>query len=315
MAYDYDDLCHSLRGVMDSEKISVVAFTGHTVRQQERVLGYRFSRRRASEGLHPIVDDDGLISTKLFDPLTLDAPDKISTHILGNYSGTHVPIPDDAASYVKHVDSGVIWKAGDWTIANPSSYFLTHQDVASYSPYGDFIDETPGDLLTLGELEQRGLLAIVRGAVYSKADEVPSPTATRILTAANIDLASRTLKLSEFRYLRPGVELDDARRPLGGDIVICGSSGSLKHLGKIATVAEGVDAYIGGFLLIVRPKDLGTRKTLEYNLVSRRFRELVTSMKEQNISNLTASKLRAFPLHVPRDMAAFLEACATHEAD
>jgi hypothetical protein len=93
------------------------------------------------------------------------------------------------------------------------------------------------------------------------------------------------------------------------------NSGSLEHLGKIAVVeADALPAYIGGFLGLFRCPGAADRKVLEYNLLSARFRRLVASAKDQNISNLTEAKLSAFELHVPRSPEAFMAQARRREA-
>ena len=146
-------------------------------------------------------------------------------------------------------------------------------------------------------------MSIIRGLTYDKDSESPDKTDVHVLTAGSIDKDRHVLMAEgvRFLYARPNRADAETKRPRAGDIVVCASSGSLNHVGKIASVDEDVDAYVGGFLLLLRPANSFMRIVLTQNLLSRRFRRYITSLKEQNITNLTLTKIRSFPVLVPTD--------------
>jgi type I restriction enzyme M protein len=76
---------------------------------EKRFLGYEFSNRRGSEGIHPIQRGKAIDEcTKLFDPKVFDNPEKASTYIYKAFLGnTDFPIDDsikENISYANLVD-------------------------------------------------------------------------------------------------------------------------------------------------------------------------------------------------------------------
>jgi type I restriction enzyme M protein len=311
-AYADDELARSFRLLLNRNHLCVVAFAGDTVNEQQRTLGYRFSTARGSEGLSLFRRSDGSIDSLLYEENDRDRADRVSTLVRENYDGRLKAVSTSLASHVAVVPDAELWR-GDGSVRNPSSFLISAAKVASLSPYGDFIDELIGTLVPLGEWEEKGLVILKHGAVYSKSDEVPYETAKRVLTATNIDLVSRRVQIEGSRFLREDFPLVDEIRPRVGDILVCVTSGSLKHLGKTAICEEDLDAYVGGFLLIARPVDDFTRAVLKYNFLSFRFRRFIAGLKEQNITRLTLVKLRSFPLYVPGDPEDFLRILTENE--
>ncbi len=305
-AYDSDVLAHGLRTLVDAGRHAVVGFTGNDVQGQHRVLGYRFSKARGSEGL-TLFEENGVIQTLLYDPESLDNQGRFSGAVLALMEGRPLEIPSTAAHFMARVESNDIWKQPSGLLENPSAFFVSDATVESVSPFGDFLDALSGNgKETLGKWLDTGRVAWVKGAKYPKGSETPKETPTKILTASNIDLRSRKITLGQFRFLSSASDVSAQQKPTIGDIVVCTASGSLEHLGKIACVDQPVDAYIGGFLCILRCADTADQKILEYNFLSARFRQIVAAGKEQNINNLTRAKLGAFELLVPSDKKAFI---------
>ena len=315
-AYGDDVLAHAIRILADGESETIIAFSGDSVQEQQLVLGYRFSKSRGSEG-YTVFEENGVPQTLLYDPESLENQGRFSGAVLARFEGRAVEIPADdeeVARSMLAVHSSAIWKMSDGSIENPSAFFVTAISVESASPYGDFIDELAGENQTIGDWLDEGRCVMVRGATYPKEAEKPRDTGTRILTASNLSVSTRQITLQKFRYLSTSVHVEEEQRPKAGDIVICTASGSLKHLGKIAVARESVDAYIGGFLILLRCPDPADRKILEYNLLSLRFRQLIARAKEQNINNLTEAKIRPFLLHVPTDRDAFVAEAERRES-
>ncbi|WP_157887459.1 N-6 DNA methylase [Frondihabitans sp. PAMC 28766] len=298
-AYDSDILAHAVRARLDGSSDAVVAYSGESSKEQEGFLGYRFSRNRGNEGVR-LIEPDDLDSSGL-----IYGNGSVAELIRGQFRKQAVPLADATKKHALHVPSESLWNVLDWSLRNPSAHFVEEQDPPTASPYGDFIDDLPGNLIALTDLEDAGSVTLVKGANYPKEQEVPRVTSTRILTASNLDLATRTLKLVSFRHLRSTTNLQVSMRPQKGDLLMAIASGSLRHLGKVAVAESDIDAYIGGFLLLLRTQDDVMRSVLEFNFLSARFRRFVLGLKEQNISNLTAAKLRAFPIYMPDNLEAF----------
>lgn len=308
-AYDSDVLAHSLRTILDADRETLVAFSGESVKDQQRFLGYRFTRARGADGLR-LIGTGSTVETKMFDPDRDSAADRMSTQLRRCFSGEALAVPDNAKAYMQNRSPASVWSAGSWHLLNPSAFFVEDADVDSYNPLGDFIYDLPGNEKTVGDWIDNGRCVFVRGVTYPKGAETPNSTDYGILTASNLDLASRRIVGDPARFLRDDSHTRQTQKPQPDDIVICTSSGSLRHLGKIAWCDDAVDAYIGGFLGILRCDNVASRRILEANLLSRRFRQLMAQSKEQNISNLTEGKLREVVLHVPTDDDAFLKARA-----
>lgn len=303
-AYDSDALAHGLRVLADKQNIVVVGYTGDDVQSQHRVLGYRFSKSRGSEGCVQF-EEGGMIQTLLYDPTNLENQGRFSGAVLARMEERALKIPESASHFMSQVETIRVWKMPSGMLENPSAFFVSDATIESASPFGDFIDTLKGTKETLGKWLETGRVAWIKGATYPKGSELPRETPTRILTASNIDLSSRRITLDQFRFLASDSHVSGDQKPIEGDIVICTASGSLNHLGKIACVTKRVDAYVGGFLSILRCPDPVDRKILEYNLLSARFRQLMGRAKEQNINNLTKAKLSAFEILVPSDRTAF----------
>jgi hypothetical protein len=73
--------------------------------------------------------------------------------------------------------------------------------------------------------------------------------------------------------------------------------------------------FIGGFLNILRPKDIALGKAVFYNLLSERFRRFVALLKDQNINNLPPHELKKFDLRIPTDLDAFNTLAQSKEAE
>ena len=307
-AYDSDTLAHAIRLIADGGLETIIAFSGDSVQEQQRALGYRFSRSRGSEGC-PVFKENGVPQTLLYDPGSLENQGRFSGAVLARFERRPVDIPagdEEIVRFMLAVSSSDIWKIRDGSIENPSAFFVSETSVESASPFGDFIDAMDGVDQSIGDWLDEGRCILVRGAIYPKEIETPRVAATRILTASNLNINTRQITLQQYRYLSSNEHVAEEQRPTPGDIVICTASGSLKHLGKIAVAREAVDAYIGGFLTILRCPAPVDRKIIENNLLSARFRQLIAKAKEQNISNLTEAKLRSFSLHVPTNGKAFI---------
>jgi len=316
-AYSSDILAHSIRLLADRDSQTVVAFSGDSVQEQQRVLGYRYSKSRGSEG-YTVFEENGIPQTLIYDPESRTNQARFSGAVLARMEGRPLEIPTDdeeVASFMTSVPTGDIWTMPSGLIENPSAFFVSELTVESASPYGDFIDTMAYSEQTIGDMIDSGRCTLVHGVVYPKDAETPRVTPTRILTASNLNLNTRRITEQQFRYLIDDSLTSASQRPAQGDIVICTASGSLKHLGKIAAVDSPVDAFIGGFLTLFRCPDSTDQKILEYNLLSARFRGEVARTKEQNINNLTDEKLRRFCLRIPRDLEAFMTEVARIEPD
>ena len=202
-------------------------------------------------------------------------------------------------------------------IKNPSQFLRSDEFVVeSNCVFGDIVDECQQVEVDIRELLKNGDVEYISGLVYEKSrDEVPRRTNRRVLTASNLDLATGRVVLdTKLIHLREDFDLPQKMKPTMGDIIISNASGSLKHLGKVAYVEEKIEsAVIGGFLSILRPKNDRLGKALFYRFLSRRFREYVASLRDQNINNMNREELLKFACTLPRDLEAFFDVVTERE--
>ena len=138
------------------------------------------------------------------------------------------------------------------------------------------------ELVKLGDVS-----SLIRGVTYSKKDQV-SASNNKILTADNITTAGK-LVIKKVIYIDDNIKISNEKKLKKNDIFICLSSGSLKHLGKVAFVRENLNFYSGGFMGIIR--------TRSKNIISKYLFEVLYIFKKyledmaigSNINNLSSS--------------------------
>lgn len=308
--YSLESLDENLSNILihhlSNNKITVVAFSGDK-KNQERFLGYRFSSSRGKEGIHYFTKN-GKLDSLLYDPDDLNDSTKVNAHILANFLGSSLEIPESLNGNVSKFFTNELLTRKNHIIANPSAYFETDTYIIkSNSPFGDFIDEFKLTDHSFSQLLKKKLIKHVSGLVYKKNLDVPRKTKNRVLTASNIDLETASITYDKIIYLDEEFEIPEIMKPRKGDIVVSNSSGSLKHLGKCAYVEEDIDACIGGFLSIIRAQDEKVGKAIYYRLLSYSFRKFVASLKDQNINNLNAGELNRFKFRLPKDLNKFFK--------
>ena len=304
-------LFNVIRCVLDWELNIYVGYSGEK-KDQEHFLGYRFWKRRGQEGVEILRDDKGYIDSRLYDKNSRDNPNKLAYYIHKAFMHEFPDVSESLDKYLKVVRlAHITSNDNDLVIDNPSKYFGSrHIPLNSISPLGDFIDEFPQREISLKTLKKKGLLHYTPGLTYSKSDaEVPYETSKRVLTASNISLESGTIDLTEkLIYLKDDFVIPDQLGPKANDIIISKSSGSIKHLGKVAWVDENLDNHVvGGFLGIYRFKDIKLAKAVYYRFMSKKFRQFVASLRGQNINNLDLNKIDQNSITVPRDLDKFME--------
>ncbi|MCC5921141.1 MAG: N-6 DNA methylase [Cyclobacteriaceae bacterium] len=300
-----------LNHFLNKNKKTVVAYSGEK-KEQELFLGYRYSTGRRREGL------EILERKHLFNENDINDNSKINAHILSNFNGKTIEIPNVLKKHINYIDTCKLIEKGNLIINNPSKYFESDNYVIeTNSPLGDFIDEFEQTTINLSELIDKKEIEHFGGIVYSKQAEVPYKTNKKVITASNMDL--RTGKLifgDKIIYLQDDYELPEHIKPITNDIIISNSSGSLKHLGKVVYVDKNYgDSVIGGFLSILRCKDEKLSKAIFYRMLSLPFRKYVSSLRGQNINNMDLEKLKSFKFEIPNDLDKFTELAITKEKD
>jgi len=139
---------------------------------------------------------------------------------------------------------------------------------------------------------------LIRGVTYPKDKVVLSPTKNAILTADNIT-SSNQFNLSKIIYIDEHVALENERKLRKNDIFICLSSGSTKHVGKVALIKDDVDYYAGGFMGMLRANSTCSSRYLFYALTSSEAKQYFeANATGTNIKNLSSS-IMELPIFIP----------------
>ena len=136
-----------------------------------------------------------------------------------------------------------------------------------------------------------------RGLTYSKDDEVDKSSKS-VLRANNIDLETFTLNFDDLKYLREDFYIDPKYLLSKDSILICMSSGSKSHLGKVAFVERDFDYAFGGFMGLITPKT--NSRYLYLFMTSPFFRSHLQKITNGiNINNLKFSTLQDLFVPLP----------------
>jgi len=305
------EVIHFLSFFINKNKSTVIGYSGEK-KEQELFLGYRFSKSRGREGL------DILEKQHLFNENDLFDSEKVNAHILANFEYKKLTIPKKLEKHISYIETNKLFEKDNLVINNPSQYFESDNFIIeTNSPFGDFIDNYKLKEIKLSKLFESKEIEYLGGLVYQKKEEVPDKTSKKVITASNLDLNTGKLIFKDkIIYLNEDFELPTAIKPKKGDIIISNSSGSLKHLGKVVYVDKDYsDCAIGGFLSIIRCKDIKLSKAVFYRLMSFKFRKYIASLRGQNINNMDLDKLKAFKFEIPLKLDDFIKETEQKEKD
>jgi type I restriction enzyme, S subunit len=140
---------------------------------------------------------------------------------------------------------------------------------------------------------------VQRGLTYSRKDAVEFSD-NIVLRATNINLENSNLDFTELKYLRNDFQIKEKYRLRRNSLLICFSSGSKKHLGKIALIDDNYNHSFGGFIGQITPKKEIFSKYLFYNLISTSYKKYIIELTDGiNINNLKIKDLNAFQIPLP----------------
>lgn len=141
---------------------------------------------------------------------------------------------------------------------------------------------------------------VQRGLTYSGKDTVDISDQV-VLRATNIDLGTGKLNFDELKYLREDLEIKPVYALKKDSLLICFSSGSKSHLGKIALVDDDYpNFFFGGFIGQINPSEKIDSKYLFYCLSSETYKDYISNLTDGvNINNLKATDLKSFQIPLP----------------
>lgn len=138
-----------------------------------------------------------------------------------------------------------------------------------------------------------------RGLTYSKGDEVDLSNNV-VLRAMNIDLGSHLLDLRELKYISDRVVVPESKKVRKGSLLICTSSGSKSHLGKIAYIDSDYGYAFGGFMGMLTASDDLVPRYLFHLMTSGAYEDFIAALAAgMNINNLKSDDLRNFQVPYP----------------
>lgn len=272
----------------EQENSVLIVNAPNTVKERKQFLGYEWSDAKGSEGIKyndgETVND---IITPLFDPNDFDNHQKINTAIKRNFTVENI---DEALPYCRYA------KLTDMLDFSRKNF----NKAINLNPR-ERIQDTMQSAINAGyEIRKLGeITKIIRGVTYSKNDESMTPTSKIILPADNITIDG-TFALRKQIFLRDSVKLDDEKRLMANDLFVCFSSGSRKHVGKMAYIKNNTQFYAGGFMAILRTINSGILNHYLFELLNiPTYKTIIrNSCTGSNINNLSGT-LKEIKIPVP----------------
>jgi type I restriction enzyme S subunit len=151
----------------------------------------------------------------------------------------------------------------------------------------------------LNTVKLKDVCEFKRGLTYSKSDEVDY-SGNIVVRATNIDLQNNKLNLTQLKYIKESIKINEDKILKKGDILICTASGSKSHLGKVALIHKDIKMAFGGFMGVLRTSEKCLPKFLYNILISQKFKKvLLSNTSGANINNLRFSQIENFEFILP----------------
>ncbi|MDR2918354.1 MAG: restriction endonuclease subunit S, partial [Tannerella sp.] len=274
---------------------------------EKRFLGYEFSNRRGSEGIHPIQRGKTIEEcTRLFDAHNYDNPDKASTYVQRAFKG-------DFDSAIADSMQGNVTRARLVDMLTFDRIDFEKSISTAIKKKVTFDSLYPA--VSIGSLSN-----IVRGVTYSKGDQIRERTDKVVLTSDNISLDG-SFEVSKEVFLRTDFNADSEKILRKGDCFMCFSSGSKQHVGKVAFIENDTNYLAGGFMGILRADTTQVIPRYLFLILNSEIgRELVRiESSGNNINNLSSTinsiKIPLPPLEVQQKIVAEIEALEKKEVE
>lgn len=270
---------------------------------EKRFLGYEFSNRRGSEGIHPIQRSKSIDEcTQLYDADNFINPEKASHYIynafLGEFDLEVAENLQQNVSYHNLVDMFTFDR-------------VDFEKNISLSAKKKVKIESKWESKRFDEIAD-----IIRGVTYSKGDQSNFETNKIILTADNISLGG-AFEINKTVYLNEDYQISDEKKLRKNDIFICFSSGSKQHLGKVAFIEKDTMYYAGGFMGIIRVKN-NNEPQYFYQLLNTLLRQTIRDIGSgSNINNLSGVineiKIPLPPINIQQKIVSEIEVLEKQE--
>lgn len=246
---------------------------------QKDFLGYDWSNRKGNEGIQ-IITPGG----KMYDDKNRVASGTIANIIRYAFNDKFVDFTEEQKEYVSFVNTKDMLDFSR-VVFNKSLRLSESKIIKINSKY-----------------PQKNLFEIAnlfRGVNYDKQDQKLNQTSNIVLTADNITLDGRFEVVKQI-FIDDNKVFSDESRLKSDDIFICMSSGSKKHIGKVAYINCDTNYYAGGFMGIIRTlKEECISKYLYYILNTSIIKQVLSNESSgANINNLS-NKIGTVKIPIP----------------
>lgn len=251
-------------------------------KDEKNFLGYEWSKRKGSEGIKYIgnrISKDDMefsknhainnIKTPLFNPKDLNDKNKINSIIRSNFNGTIKSIPEELRKYVSLMD---LTDMIDFTQPSFDVQIKTRPSM---------ISKTKSKFPIFKMSDKKLGINLIKGTTFDNKHRIHDESKNQILTADNISLDGQ-LKIIKVINIDESVKFDESKKLKKDDIFISLSSGSEKHVGKVAFINHDTNYFAGGFMGIIRLIDS------TYILPKFLFEILNSSQYRSEIQNLSS---------------------------
>ncbi len=139
----------------------------------------------------------------------------------------------------------------------------------------------------------------IRGVTYKKNQEINNlECGIKVLRANNITLSNH-LNFEDIKVINKNVKIRKEQYLKKNDILICAGSGSSEHIGKVAFINMDFDYVFGGFMGVIRIREVNSR-FVYHIFTSNIFKQyLEKSLNTTTINNLNANILQNFLIPIP----------------
>ncbi len=139
----------------------------------------------------------------------------------------------------------------------------------------------------------------IRGVTYKKNQEINNlECGIKVLRANNITLSNH-LNFEDIKVINRNVKIRKEQYLKKNDILICAGSGSSEHIGKVAFINTDFDYVFGGFMGVIRIREVNSR-FVYHIFTSNIFKQyLEKSLNTTTINNLNANILQNFLIPIP----------------
>ncbi len=153
----------------------------------------------------------------------------------------------------------------------------------------------------------------IRDVTYKKNQEINNlECGIKVLRANNITLSNH-LNFEDIKVINKNVKIRKEQYLKKNDILICAGSGSNEHIGKVAFINTDFDYVFGGFMGVIRIREVNSR-FVYHIFTSNIFKQyLEKSLNTTTINNLNANILQNFlipipPLEIQQEIVKILDA-------